>query len=862
MTRCKRSLRFLALFLIFCLLATFAPFAFLQKAETAEQTPVSAVEMAGKAVEFIKQEFLAGEKIDGYTAYVLTTAGEDLSAAEWVYNGNTLKDTLLASVAATIANPSSVTTGAIAHQLLAVNQWTYQGPADQLADILRGRQKDNGSFDNNIFVDMPAFEALGKAGRINVINAVYARDYILGSQHTGGDNDGSWGGVWPDLLVTAQAIRALTYLPGASGDDDLQAAITRGLDYLKRLQKTHGGVYEPFWGDPAVDNSETIITLRRLGKDPAGAEWTKTDNGITVNPVTYLMTRTMNPDGSFGTIGNVFGASRALLAYVLQQDADHVPDSVEPPPVPPPSGNQPAPPRDQFSVNIAVVGENGELLYGPGSVLVSKTGKWGLTALGALHATGLTYTENGGFVNSIAGQANRGAQGWMYKVNETIPPKLASAKLVNEGDRVIWWYSKDVASPGPTWDSFFRGIPAAQQAAVAPVGLREQNRILPLALQASDEALAALERAGLLPELKEKAVELARLNEETSAVALTGSLPPLDLAAITALRKELAQNTVNITRMVAAASGGTVADAGAEVALSIPARALTDNVEITVKKALTGDDQATGAHPAAPSGFRLVSAMYDFGPDGTVFVEPATLTLRIAIPPLVRPENLVLARYDKAAGTWVAIPAVVDISRGLILARVQRFSHYAVFARELLKPFDDVTPASYGWAKGSIEALAGAGIVAGVNGTRFEPARAVTRAEFAALLVRALGLQARAGATQPFKDVRSADWHYGAVTAAYAAGLIAGFADNTFRPDSAITRQEVAALLVRAMKLQDTEKKLSFTDSDKIAAWARTSVAAAASLGLIRGFPDGSFQPQAATSRAQCAVIIYRLLTN
>jgi hypothetical protein len=229
---------------------------------------------------------------------------------------------------------------------------------------------------------------------------------------------------------------------------------------------------------------------------------------------------------------------------------------------------------------------------------------------------------------------------------------------------------------------------------------------------------------------------------------------------------------------------------------------------------------------------------------------------------MVRPENLALARYDKSAGRWVTIPAVVDVDRGLILARVQHFSHHAVFAREAVKPFADVTHESFGWAKDCIEALAGAGIVAGVAGTRFEPARAVTRAEFASLLVKALSLQAKAGATHPFKDVRTDDWYTGGVTTAYAAGLVKGYGDDTFRPDSSVTREELTAMLVRAMKLQATEQKLPFTDSDRIASWARASVAAAASQGLIRGFPDGTFQPEATASRAQCAVMVYRVLTS
>lgn len=79
---------------MFCFLINFAvPFSVLNDAAAAEQTPVySAGEMAGKAIDFINQKYKAGEKIDGYTAYVLTLAGEDLSAEKWTSNGKTLKN--------------------------------------------------------------------------------------------------------------------------------------------------------------------------------------------------------------------------------------------------------------------------------------------------------------------------------------------------------------------------------------------------------------------------------------------------------------------------------------------------------------------------------------------------------------------------------------------------------------------------------------------------------------------------------------------------------------------------------------------------------------------------------------------------
>jgi len=747
-------------------------------------------------------------------------------------------------------------TKTIAQCLLALNRWNDTTGRDRLVNLMAGRQKaadpGKGSFENSVYSDMWAYIALGEAGKMGNLDTGSARTYILSKQSIA---DGSWGEkfgdtYYPDFMSTAQAVRALSHLPDAAADQQIQAAITKGLAYLKGLQQADGGVYS-VWDDPAVDDSELIVTLHRLGKDPASADW-KNPGGLT--PVDYLLNRTLNADGSFGTSQNVFGATETLAAFLVVSGQGS-----------PGGGSQPPVEKDQYSVNIAVVGQSGELIYDPGSATVNKTGKWGLTALGALHATGLSYTDDGGFVKSIAGQANSGMNGWMYKVNGSVPMMLASAKTVSEGDQVIWWYSKDMNSPGPTWDSLFKGTTATsagQPGSITPSSLQEQNKMLPAALQASENVLTALEKIDQMIGLKEKTVELGAPGKSAMAVVVLGDIQPLDLAAMAALKREMAQNAVDLIQKVAADKGSTITDARAEVALSIPAQALNRDVEITVKKITAGSVQGSGTQSALPSGFRQVSAVYEFGPDGTTFSIPATLILKVSIPPMARPENLAMAWYDKSTGKWAIIPAVVDVDRGLILARVQHFSHYTVFAREPVKPFADVTTDSFGWAKESIETLAGAGIVAGVDGTRFEPARAVTRAEFASLLVKALRLQIKAGVAHPFKDVFSGDWYAGAVTAAYGTGLVKGCGDGTFRPDSTVTREEAAAMLAQAMKLQTTEQKLPFTDGDRIASWARASVAAAAAQGLIGGFPDGTFQPDATAGRAQCAVMVYRMLES
>lgn len=115
--------------------------------------------------------------------------------------------------------------------------------------------------------------------------------------------------------------------------------------------------------------------------------------------------------------------------------------------------------EDGYAVGIAVVGKDGELLYPPGYVTLTPRDTWGITALGALEATGLPYTPSTrwfGFVEAVAGQRNKGQAGWMFAVNGEIPLVAADEKPVKAGDKVIWWYSKNIGAPTPSWDDLLK----------------------------------------------------------------------------------------------------------------------------------------------------------------------------------------------------------------------------------------------------------------------------------------------------------------------------------------------------------------------------------------------------------------------
>ncbi|HHW43726.1 MAG TPA: DUF4430 domain-containing protein [Desulfotomaculum sp.] len=122
-----------------------------------------------------------------------------------------------------------------------------------------------------------------------------------------------------------------------------------------------------------------------------------------------------------------------------------------------PAGNSSAAPEREAGCRVwmAVIGKNDEFLFQPGQVTVKPDNRWGVTALGALDATGLPYAMKPtwpDFVDAIGGQACSGMAGWMYSVNGEVPMHMASKHPVKTGDKVIWWYSRSMDQPPPRWE--------------------------------------------------------------------------------------------------------------------------------------------------------------------------------------------------------------------------------------------------------------------------------------------------------------------------------------------------------------------------------------------------------------------------
>ncbi|MDY3030624.1 MAG: S-layer homology domain-containing protein [Clostridia bacterium] len=178
------------------------------------------------------------------------------------------------------------------------------------------------------------------------------------------------------------------------------------------------------------------------------------------------------------------------------------------------------------------------------------------------------------------------------------------------------------------------------------------------------------------------------------------------------------------------------------------------------------------------------------------------------------------------------------------------------------RTFSDISDSK---SKAAIEALAERNIINGKTENAFEPNATMTRAEFAAITVRGLGLSESAGAY--FDDVTESDWFYGYVNTAYDCGIVNGVSETEFCPNGTITREEAAAMTARAAGLcgMNTAENAArdilagFSDYVKVSDWALKPLAFCVQSGILSDEPL-EIKPKEHVTRAEIAEMLYNML--
>lgn len=165
------------------------------------------------------------------------------------------------------------------------------------------------------------------------------------------------------------------------------------------------------------------------------------------------------------------------------------------------------------------------------------------------------------------------------------------------------------------------------------------------------------------------------------------------------------------------------------------------------------------------------------------------------------------------------------------------------------------------WYRDYVYDLVDKGIISGTSATEFSPESKLTRGAFATMLAKAVlseGDLRQYEYKGSFKDVSQSHWSNRYVNWAAEAGIVSGYEDKTFRPDQALTRQEMAVMVTNFAKatgrqMSPVNAAVTFSDSASISKFAAASVQVCQRAGVISGYKDNTFRPKGLATRAEAA---------
>lgn len=238
----------------------------------------------------------------------------------------------------------------------------------------------------------------------------------------------------------------------------------------------------------------------------------------------------------------------------------------------------------------------------------------------------------------------------------------------------------------------------------------------------------------------------------------------------------------------------------------------------------------------------------------------------IVIPDGVQTGKITTAVIVDSDGSVRHVPTRIIMKSGKYCAIINSLTNstYAI----VYHPFEFADAANR-WAKNSVNDMGSRMVVFGDENGNYNSDKDVTRAEFAAIVVRGLGLAPKTGESS-FSDVRSTDWYCGYAETASKYGIVTGYGDGTFGPDDKITGEQGMAMVARAMKITGLKVSLTgsdicgllgaYTDGALVSDYATDSVAACIKTGIVTGESDNMIVPKDCVTRAEAAVMVERLL--
>ncbi|RKN70542.1 Ig-like domain-containing protein [Paenibacillus ginsengarvi] len=289
----------------------------------------------------------------------------------------------------------------------------------------------------------------------------------------------------------------------------------------------------------------------------------------------------------------------------------------------------------------------------------------------------------------------------------------------------------------------------------------------------------------------------------------------------------------------------------------------------------TGDKDIVAAFDSGLPNGKVLGAIVDFNIEIIIMKSGQTigsaekfskaLTRVIPMPKNVNslPEQWGAFRFNETTGTFEFVAAKKVQIDDVWYVMIRSYSNSVYVVAENTVSFSDV---QNHWSGSFVRLAAAKGLVDGVDDRLYDPDRTVTRAEFTAMLIRALGRGKPTIGTAPYHDVKSGTWYFDAVAKAKELGLLNFVKDNSFKPDQPLTREEMANMLTAVISLEKLPFPMEmaslngYNDIGNINKAYLEDVRTMVALQIMTGTGEDTFNPKGETTRAQAAVVLIRTL--
>ena len=466
--------------------------------------------------------------------------------------------------------------------------------------------------------------------------------------------------------------------------------------------------------------------------------------------------------------------------------------------------------------------------------------------LRTLDERGISYINKNGYISSIDGQAeyDRGDEsGWMFSVNDAYPGTGAGTVTIKNGDTVKWLYTEDLGK------DIGGGFPPDKGNGNGAI--KAETKVV------NKEATS---------KVTDKQIKDAIAEAEKS----------VDVSSITIkaeTKEEVTKSTVVVPKSSVTEISGARLDLKVETPLgtiSLPVKALTEiarqaqgsSVEIVVENMAA--ERLTDEQKAATEG----SIVYDIsiisgGQKISSFGgQKITVSLPYTLKAGEKAEN-VTVWYMNNKGELEKISCSYNEKTGLATFTTDHLSYYVVGYENKIS-FADVTEND--WFYEYVMYAVQKGLFSGTGENTFSPNRSMTRSMLVTVLHRLEGKPAASKAAA-FSDVPAGQWYTDAVSWSLEKEIIKGITETEFKPESNITREQLAVMLYRYASTKNMVSGEggstdSFTDKDKVSSWAETAVKWAVGNGIITGRTNGSLDPSGSATRAEVAAMLQRYIEN